>query len=149
MLDILSTVERWLQRGDRVALATVVSTWGSSPRQAGAKLAVTPDMAMIGSVSGGCVETAVIQEALDSLGDGNPRLLHFGVSDDTAWDVGLACGGKIDVLVEPLDSGWWAKAAEQVIAHRPMVTVTVLDEEKPIKGAKLLLDHDGAILFAS
>ncbi|HVO41157.1 MAG TPA: XdhC/CoxI family protein [Aggregatilineales bacterium] len=146
MQDILATVEGWLKRGDRVALATVVSTWGSSPRPAGAKLAVTPDMAMIGSVSGGCVESAVIQEALDSLSDGVPRLLHFGVGDDTAWEVGLTCGGTIDVLVEPLDTGWWAQSAALVSAQRAFVTVTVI---APLKGAKLLISAEGIVLYAS
>src|SRR5215813_2273012 len=91
MFDILETVDKWLADGKTVALATVVQTWGSSPRQAGAKMAFTSEMAMIGSVSGGCVETAVVQEALDTLADGKPRLLHYGISDDTAWSVGLAC----------------------------------------------------------
>ena len=103
MLDILETVNNWLQQGKPIALATVVDTWGSSPRQVGAKMAISGEMEMIGSVSGGCVESAVVQEAVDSLADGKPRLLNFGVSDDTAWNVGLACGGMIDVYVERLD----------------------------------------------
>src|SRR5512144_2238988 len=140
MLDILETVEKWLAQNQQVALATVVSTWGSSPRQIGAKLAVTPDMAMVGSVSGGCVETAVVQEAIDGMADGKPRLLHFGVSDDTAWEVGLACGGKIDVYVEPLDQAWWQLAAERVRQHDPYITVTVIDGPAAITGKKIVLD---------
>src|SRR5215813_12237954 len=146
MLDIQATVERWLREGKQVALATVVNTWGSSPRQPGAKLAVTPDMAMIGSVSGGCVESAVIEEALESMKDGKARLLHFGVSDDTAWSVGLACGGMIDILVEPLDSGWWTRAIELIKAQRSFVTVTLIE---PSKGAKVMVADDGNILYRS
>ena len=88
--------------GKRVALATVVSTWGSSPRPVGSQLVVDETGAMQGSVSGGCIEGAVVEEALAAIKDGEPRLLEFGVSDDQAWAVGLACGGQIEVLIEPL-----------------------------------------------
>ncbi|HEY0480801.1 MAG TPA: XdhC/CoxI family protein [Kofleriaceae bacterium] len=90
----------WLAEGRRVALATVARTWGSSPRPAGSKLAVSDAAEFVGSVSGGCIEGAVIQEALEVMATGGSRLLSFGVSDETAWEVGLACGGKIEVLVE-------------------------------------------------
>src|SRR5262245_42370458 len=123
MFDILETVDEWLRDGKRIALGTVVETWGSSPRQAGAKMAITSNMAMIGSVSGGCVETAVAQEALDSLEDGKPRLLHYGISDDTAWSVGLACGGKMAVYVEPLDVEWWVAVADAARQNRAAITV--------------------------
>src|SRR5215813_7172151 len=99
MLDIIPSVGTWLKEERAVALATVIETWGSAPRQAGAKMGINDQTGMTGSVSGGCVETAVVQEALDSLSDGKPRLLHYGVSDDTAWSVGLACGGKMSVFV--------------------------------------------------
>lgn len=92
----------WLGSGASVALATVVQTWGSAPRQAGAQLAIRGDGTMMGSVSGGCVESAVVSEALETLKDGKPRLLTYGVADDTAFDVGLACGGTIRILVEPI-----------------------------------------------
>ena len=81
----------------------MVSTWGSSPRPVGAKLAVSDKGAFVGSVSGGCVEGAVVTEALDVIKDGKPRLLDFGVSDDQAWEVGLACGGRIQVFVERVE----------------------------------------------
>lgn len=135
MFDILETVNAWLAAGKKVALATVVETWGSAPRQAGAKMAVTSDMAMIGSVSGGCVETAVVSEMIDSLDDHKPRLLHFGVSDDTAWDVGLACGGKITVYAEPLNTAWWQQMIEYV--QHAYTTITVLNGEQA--GTKILL----------
>jgi xanthine dehydrogenase accessory factor len=143
MLDILSTIDEWLREGRQVALATVVDTWGSAPRQRGAKMGVSADMAMIGSVSGGCVETAVVEEALESLNTGKPRLLHYGVSDDTAWEVGLACGGKISVLVEPLDKGWWDKIAADVRQDTATVTATVLDGD--LAGQKALIEPSGVV----
>ncbi len=95
----------WHQEGRGAALATVVETWGSAPRQAGSMLAISGHGQIMGSVSGGCVEGAVVTEALEAMQDGIPRLLTFGVSDDTAFAVGLACGGTIRVLVEPVGAG--------------------------------------------
>ena len=92
----------WAQAGRGAALATVVETWGSAPRRVGAQLAIAADGEMQGSVSGGCVEGAVVVEALEAIEDGAPRLLEYGVSDGDAFAVGLACGGKIRVLVEPV-----------------------------------------------
>lgn len=102
--DILATALDWKQAGKGVALATVVTTWGSAPRPVGSQLAVDDEGKFIGSVSGGCIEGAVVTEALDAIADGKPRMLDFGVSDAQAWEVGLACGGKIQVYVERLDS---------------------------------------------
>jgi xanthine/CO dehydrogenase XdhC/CoxF family maturation factor len=101
--DILEQAAAWRHAGKGVALATVVKTWGSSPRPAGAKLAVADDGAFVGSVSGGCVEGVVIEEAQAAIQDGQPRLLDFGVSDEQAWEVGLACGGKIEIFVERVE----------------------------------------------
>ena len=98
--EIMEQAARWRETGQGVALATVVSTWGSSPRPTGSRLAVNEDGAFVGSVSGGCVEGAVVEEALAAIRDGRPRLLDFGVSDEQAWEVGLACGGKIEIFVE-------------------------------------------------
>jgi xanthine dehydrogenase accessory factor len=95
----------WHRAGKGAALATVIGTWGSAPRQAGSQLAVSGDGEMVGSVSGGCVEGAVITEALDALQDRKSRILTFGVSDETAFAAGLACGGTIRVLVEPVGDG--------------------------------------------
>jgi xanthine/CO dehydrogenase XdhC/CoxF family maturation factor len=100
--DVLDTASRWLLDGRRVALGTVVRTWGSAPRQAGSQIAVRDDGAFVGSVSGGCIEGAVITEAVAAMADGKVRTLEFGVSDETAWSVGLACGGRIEVFVEPV-----------------------------------------------
>lgn len=100
--DVLTQAADWLQAGHQVALATVVQTWGSSPRPAGSHLAVRDDQAFVGSVSGGCVEKAVIEAAIEAMADGAPRMLEFGVSNEQAWEVGLACGGRIQVRVEPI-----------------------------------------------
>jgi xanthine/CO dehydrogenase XdhC/CoxF family maturation factor len=101
--DVLTAAGRWREAGHAVALATVVSTWGSAPRQPGSQLAVNEAGEFVGSVSGGCVEGAVIQQAREIMQDGEPRMLEFGVSDDQAWEVGLACGGTVHVFVERLD----------------------------------------------
>ena len=105
MREVLEEVERWLREGKQVALATVVSVWGSAPRQAGSKMAVSSTGEIAGSVSGGCVEGAVIERALDVLETGKPELVRFGVSDEQAWEVGLTCGGAIEIYVETLGHG--------------------------------------------
>ncbi|MFN8470596.1 MAG: XdhC family protein [Anaerolineae bacterium] len=103
MRDVLPTIERWRANGEDVALATVVKAMGSSPRQLGAKMAVTRSGDMVGSVSGGCVEGAVFEEAQKVLKSRRPKLVRYGVADELAWEVGLACGGIIEVFIEPLD----------------------------------------------
>ena len=100
--DPLSIAEKWKNEGRDVAIATVVQTWGSAPRPAGSHLVIDGEGNFEGSVSGGCVEGAVISEALDVIGAGKPKMLEFGVADETAWRVGLSCGGKISVYVERL-----------------------------------------------
>ena len=101
--DVLVEAGRWRDAGRKVALATVVTTWGSSPRPVGSQLAVDDKGQFIGSVSGGCIEGAVIKEALDVIASGTPKLLDFGVTNEQAWDVGLACGGKVQVFVERVE----------------------------------------------
>ena len=101
--EIFPQIERWRAQGERVAIATVVQTWGSSPRAEGSHLAVNERGEFVGSVSGGCIEGAVVTEALAAMKDGEPRALEFGISDEQAWEVGLACGGKVRVFVEPLE----------------------------------------------
>lgn len=95
----------WARAGQSVALATVVKTWGSAPRPVGSQLVIDRDMAFQGSVSGGCVESAVLFEAVEAMNDGTCRILAFGVSDESAFEVGLACGGEIEVMVEPVGVG--------------------------------------------
>ncbi|HEY0441094.1 MAG TPA: XdhC family protein [Xanthobacteraceae bacterium] len=101
--DILQAAEDWRREGRNVALATVVETWGSAPRPVGSNLVIDQDGNFLGSVSGGCVEGAVVTEALDVIGSGKPKVLEFGVADETAWNVGLSCGGTIRVLVEKVE----------------------------------------------
>ena len=101
--DILKAAEDWRKNGREVALATVVETWGSAPRPVGSNLVIDSEGNFLGSVSGGCVEGAVVTEALDVIEGGKPKMLEFGVADETAWKVGLSCGGKIRVLVEKVE----------------------------------------------
>jgi xanthine/CO dehydrogenase XdhC/CoxF family maturation factor len=101
--DILGQAAAWRKSGKGVALATVVTTWGSSPRPVGSQLAVDEAGKFVGSVSGGCIEGAVIKEAMEAIATGKPRLLDFGVTNEQAWDVGLACGGKVQVFVERVE----------------------------------------------
>lgn len=119
MRDVIADVRAWLEQGDPVAVATVISTWGSAPRPAGSRMAISQSGKIAGSVSGGCLEGEVFEEAQAVL-EGKPaRLFHYGVSDDLAWTVGLSCGGEIDVLVEPLAP-----------AHRELMSA--LDAERPV-----------------
>jgi xanthine/CO dehydrogenase XdhC/CoxF family maturation factor len=101
--DMLSHALAWRQAGKGVALATVVSTWGSSPRPVGSQLVVDEESHFEGSVSGGCIEVEVIREALTTIKSGEPKLLTFGVSNEEAWAVGLVCGGTVEVFVERVE----------------------------------------------
>ncbi len=102
MREILPDIDRWIQQGEPVALATVVRAYGSAPRREGAKMAISASGEMAGSVSGGCVEADVVLHAQEVLEAREPRLVHYGISDEQAFEVGLACGGVIDVYIEPL-----------------------------------------------
>ncbi len=110
----------WIYAGKGVVLATVIQTWGSAPRPTGSQLAINEDMEMAGSVSGGCVEGAVVEEAMNALEDGVPRVLEYGISDEEAFAVGLACGGAIHVLIEPIGVGQGPDVAtlETLVAYR-------------------------------
>lgn len=145
MLDILNMMNQWIDDNRNIALATVVKTWGSAPRGEGSKMGITSDMAMIGSVSGGCVEGAVVEEGVAGLKDGQPRLLKFGVADDTAWEVGLTCGGSIEVYVESLDQTWWEKTSQLALSDEYGVTITMLEGESI--GEKVLFDAKGKVLY--
>lgn len=101
--DILSAAQAWRREGRDVALATVIETWGSAPRPVGSHLVIDGEGNFLGSVSGGCVEGEVIVEAADVIEAGTPRVLEFGVADETAWRAGLSCGGRIRVFVERID----------------------------------------------
>jgi xanthine/CO dehydrogenase XdhC/CoxF family maturation factor len=101
--EVLAAAAQWRREGKGVAVATVTATWGSSPRPAGSQLVVSTDGKMLGSVSGGCIEGAVFKEAQEVIAEGKPRLLDFGITNEQAWEVGLACGGKLQVFVERVD----------------------------------------------
>jgi xanthine/CO dehydrogenase XdhC/CoxF family maturation factor len=138
MRELLSDIDRWQAEGKPVALATVVSVAGSAPRGVGAKLAVSGAGEMAGSVSGGCVENAVIETALDVLQSGRPQLVKYGIADEEGWEVGLACGGTIEVFVEPLvpaqphpDAGKQRRsdaARDPSESPRPSVTASLRQE---------------------
>jgi xanthine dehydrogenase accessory factor len=140
MDEILRDVDEWIARGDEIAVATVVGVHRSAPRPPGAKMAFNGAGQMAGAVSGGCVEGAVVEAAAEVLEGGPPRLLHFGIADEDAWDVGLPCGGEIDVWVERYEPGPFAAAAR---AGERAAQVTRLTD-----GAKLFVHADGAVTGA-
>ncbi|MCC6453563.1 MAG: XdhC family protein [Caldilineaceae bacterium] len=140
MEEVLADLQRWRKQGETVALATVVQTWGSSPRKAGAKMAITAGGQLAGSVSGGCVEGAVAEEAFAVLKSGEPKLLHFGIADETSWEVGLACGGNIDIFVEPLDRTLFEAVAGLIADRRAGAVVTVIAGPSALLGRKLLVE---------
>ncbi|HEY1250048.1 MAG TPA: XdhC/CoxI family protein [Thermoanaerobaculia bacterium] len=143
MREVLGDVERWRSAGEPVALATVVATWGSAPRQPGAKMAVSASGRISGSVSGGCVEGAVVEAAKQTLATGRPGLLSFGVSDENAWSVGLACGGTIQVFVEPLAGEVYETTRDAVATRRAIAVATVVSGAEELIGRKLWLRDDG------
>lgn len=145
MKDVLERLETWRRGNEEIAVATVVETWGSAPRQAGAKMTTTRSGGLAGSVSGGCVEGAVIEESKAVMESGEPRLLTFGVADDTAWEVGLACGGTIRVFVEPFSAwhGVYDSMKEHLAARDAMAVVSVLEGLPDQLHRKLIILPDG------
>jgi xanthine dehydrogenase accessory factor len=141
--EVLRDVEAWRSEGEPVALATVIETWGSAPRSAGSKMALTAGGKLSGSVSGGCIEGAVVEAGRETLRTGKAQRLHFGVADDTAWAVGLACGGSIDVFVEKLDAKTFDPLRDAALAERSAVAVTVVEGPEALLGRKLVLSDDG------
>lgn len=145
MRDILSDLDRWYTEGQQMALATVVQTWGSAPRRAGSRMVITSAGQFSGSVSGGCVENAVIEAALDSIKTDRAQLLHFGVADETAWEVGLACGGSIDIFVKPLDTNFFPSLRSAWMEETQSVHVTVIRGSEHILGREMLVPEDGTV----
>ncbi len=146
MQEVISDINRWQAENLPIALATVVQTWGSAPRKEGAKMAVTPDGRMAGSVSGGCVEGAVFEEAVAALANGRAKLLHFGVADETAWDVGLACGGTIEIFVEALNANAYALMHELITQDKAGASITIIRGPEGTVGQKLTVARDGRTL---
>jgi xanthine dehydrogenase accessory factor len=138
MKDVVREVIDWTARGDRVALATVIDVQRSAPRAPGSKMAVSEHGDIVGGVSGGCVEGAVVEIADRVMQGEDPRLVHFGIADSEAWEVGLPCGGEIDVWVQEYSPGRFAEVARQ---GGRAVEVTLLEGARP--GAKLLVEADG------
>lgn len=133
MVDILKDFEEWLQLGKPFVLATVIKTWRSAPRSEGAAMMVSSDGTLIGSVSGGCVESAVVKEAQQLLNGGQSKRLSFGVSDEDAWSVGLSCGGQIDVWLEAVsDSPLWRQLIALIQSNEGCVLITGLEEKEEI-----------------
>jgi len=147
MLDILEKVSEWIAEDSPVALATVLRTWGSSPRREGAKMAVSTDSRLVGSVSGGCVEGAVVEAAQEVLAGGSSRRLHFGVSDDSAWSVGLSCGGKLDVWLELLDRARWRAMVAAYQADRKSTYISTIDPV--LERVSLLLDEEKVLVISA
>ncbi len=144
MREVLADIGGWLARGQPIALATVLQTWGSAPRGVGAKMAVTKDGQIAGSVSGGCVEGAVVEAGAQVLKTGQPQLLHFGVADETAWSVGLACGGKLEVFVQFLDPGVYTAVQQAITEDRPLAAVTIIRGPAQLVGRELIVYEDGS-----
>lgn len=151
MRDIWDDMTRWLERGHDFAVARVINTWGSSPRTVGAAMIVDSDMEVAGSVSGGCIEGAVIEEAVDVLESGKAKRLKYGVDDEQAWSVGLSCGGEIEVLVEK----HWALVAGEETAKVWAALQGAVEEDRPVvlftkmgggAGAPLLVYPEGEVV---
>ena len=142
MRDIMLELDSWISEGQDVVLATVVSTWGSAPRAVGAKMALTASGKMCGSVSGGCVEGAVVEAAKQVFISGLPNLLEFGVTDDTAWDVGLACGGTISVFLQLLNEDIFR--AIRASDNERLAILTVIDGSEDLLGCQLVVDDNGS-----
>jgi xanthine dehydrogenase accessory factor len=145
MYDIFDKLDEWRESDQELAVTTVVETWGSAPRPVGSKMITTMTGGIAGSVSAGCVEGAVIQESESVMSSGLPRMIEFGVADETAWEVGLACGGKIKVFIEPgfsLDS-IYDSLKKNITNGVPFVTLTFLKGPDEIINKKLLIQADG------
>ena len=149
MRELLPDIDRWLAEDKSLALATVTQTWNSAPRKAGAHMVVSQDMEIAGSVSGGCVEGAVAETAMEVIGSGKPELLHFGVADETAWDVGLACGGEINVFVQPLNPAFYAFMRGALAEDKLVAFATVIEGDETVLGSSFAFRADTAESFGS
>jgi xanthine dehydrogenase accessory factor len=149
MDEKIPILEKWINKKEKVAIATVINTWGSSPRKVGAKMLIDADGASSGSVSGGCVEGAVIAAGIEVIKNGIPRLLHYGVSDEDAWEVGLACGGEIEVFIRLLDWSIYENLTNQRNIRKQSINIILIDGQEDIMGQEILLIEkgDGGFLY--
>ncbi|NJN81359.1 MAG: hypothetical protein HC802_03135 [Caldilineaceae bacterium] len=145
MRELFDDIRRWRKEGQRVALATVIETWGSAPRRPGAKMAICADGGFVGSVSGGCVEGAVAEAGLETIRSGQPQLLLFGVADELAWEVGLACGGEVQVFVERVEDERLAAVEQWASEERSAVAITVVAGPEEALGRWMLVDGQGGL----
>ena len=145
MYDVIDKIETWCQQGQQIGVATVINTWGSSPRPVGSKLIATLRGDIAGSVSAGCVEGAVIEACYEAVKTRQPRVMKFGVADENAWEVGLACGGTIEVMVEPFSAlgGIYDPLRQHLAAHEPLAVVSVLGGPPEHINRKLIVYPDG------
>ena len=143
MREVLPDIDQWRARDEAIALATVIQTWGSAPRGVGAKMALTRAGQIAGSVSGGCVEGAVVEAGTQVLKTGQPQLLHFGVADETAWSVGLACGGRLEVFVQPLEPKLYTAIHQALEADQLAATVTIIRGPAELLGREMMIREDG------
>ncbi|HEY4718832.1 MAG TPA: XdhC family protein [Anaerolineales bacterium] len=149
MRELLPDLENWLEAGERVALATVISTWGSAPRRPGSFMAISESGGLVGSVSGGCVEGAVIQAAQEVIRTQQAQRLHFGVADETAWEVGLACGGEIDVFVQPASPALLNPLLARLKTDQNSILTTVVSGPTGQLGVQELIDSSGLSIAAT
>jgi len=143
MIDLLPEIQEWFAAGQELAMATVVHAGGSTPRPVGARMLISSEGRMAGSVSGGCVETTVYGEMMDLLQGGPPRLLHFGITEDMIWDVGLACGGTIDVFLQRIDPDLAGAVARSAATKEPFVLATILAGQG--MGTAFLVDRQATL----
>jgi xanthine dehydrogenase accessory factor len=150
MRDIIPDIDRWFDQQEDIALATVIQTWGSSPRGVGSRMAITGSGQISGSVSGGCVEGAVVEAASEVLKSKHAQLLHFGVADETAWEVGLACGGSIDVFVAPVNLTLYQQIHTSLQEGQPISILTIVSGPEELVGQEALLrDQENAWSFST
>ncbi len=147
MREVIEDINRWQTENATIGLATVVQTWGSAPRKAGGKMAITTTGEISGSVSGGCVEGAVYEEAVAAISAGHGKLLYFGVADETAWEVGLACGGNIRIFVEPLDLDIYATIQSLLQEDKAGALATIIATPTDTDiGQKVVVNSTGRLI---
>ena len=134
MIDIIDKIDGFLEKGKKIAIATVIQTWGSAPRPIGSTIIISEDLEMVGSVSGGCVEGAILRQVPEVLKTNKPKRLAFGVTDDEAWAVGLSCGGQIQVFLEPFlaenDPKMWSILRGEILENKGAIILTKLNEDE-------------------